>query len=61
MKKRVLNLAKVVAVMMPAVFMLCTDSATLNYVAFLYIWWLCMRISDRNKEVWKRWLGMIEE
>lgn len=61
MKKRVLNLAKVVAVMMPAVFMLCTDSATLNYVAFLYLWWLSMRVGEKQRKTMKRWLRMIEE
>ena len=61
MKKRVIMMSKVVVALIPAALMICSDSSTLQYIAFLYIWWLCMRISDRNKEVWKRWLRMTEE
>lgn len=61
MKKRVIMMSKVVAALIPAALMICSGSSTLQYIAFLYIWWLCMRISDRNKEVWKRWLRMTEE
>ena len=61
MKRRVIMMSKVVAALIPAALMICSGSSTLQYIAFLYIWWLCMRISDRNKEVWKRWLRMTEE
>jgi hypothetical protein len=61
MKKRVIMMSKMVVALMPAALMICSDSSTLQYIAFLYIWWLCRRIADRNKEAWKRWLRMIEE
>lgn len=61
MKKRAIMIGKVAAALTPAMVMICSDSPTLWYVAFLYLWWLLLQIGNRNREVFKRWLGIVEE